>query len=93
MRLNKSMQSMFMLVNVRQLYLLTLVVCWPVENPSMVLAEAVTILVACMAEVVSTVAAVPNCRTAFVLVFVAVMTSIVFARCLCWEMQLADSCC
>ena len=43
-----------------------------------------------MAEVVSTVAAVPNCRTVFMLVFVAVMASIVLARCLCWEMQLAD---
>ena len=51
MKLNMSMQSMPMLVNAIQLHLLTLVICWPAENPSMVLAEAVTVLVACMADV------------------------------------------
>ena len=73
--------------------MLTLVVSWYADKPSMVLAKAVGVLVACVAEVVSAVVAVPHCGTLFVFVLIAVVTSIGFARCIRWEVHLANSCC
>ena len=73
--------------------MLILVVSWYADKPSMVLAKAVGVFVACVAEVVFAVIAVPHCGTSFVFVLIAVVTSIGFARCLCWEVHLANSCC